>query len=166
MASLLGIPVLILIVMVQIAIVRTLPLLQGTADLVLLVIAAWALQDKGNAGFVWAIIAGVLVGFISSVPWFIPLIAYLAVAFLATYLRRQVWQTPILAMFITSLLGTILLYGMEWVILQVQGVPLPFEESINLVVLPGAFLNLLFALPVYALVTDLTQSAFPEEVVT
>ncbi len=153
-------------VMLQTTVIRTLPLLQGTADLVLLVVVAWALQGKGNSGVSWAVFAGVLVGLVSKVPWYIPLIAYVSVALLAQFLSRQVWQTPILAMFLSSLVGTILLYGMEWIILQVQGIPLPAAQSFNLVILPGALLNLLFALPVYAMVTDFTQSVFPEEVIT
>jgi hypothetical protein len=166
MTTLIGLPVILLIVMLQTAVVRTLPLLQGTADLVLLVVAAWTVQDRIHSDYTWAVMAGLLVGFIGKTPWFVPLIGYVAVAVLANFLRRQVWQTPLLAMFITTLSGSLLLLGLQWGAMRVQGVPLPIIESLNLVILPGALLNLLLALPVYALVTDLTQSVFPEEVVS
>ncbi len=164
MATLIGIPVVFLVVMLQTAVISTLPLLQGTADLVLLVVAAWSLQERMRANYTWAVMAGLLVGFVGKVPWVIPLVGYLGVTLLAQLLRRQVWQTPVLAMFITTFTGSILIPGMEWVMLRAQGVPLPFWDSLNLVLLPATFLNLLFALPVYALVTDLVQTVTPEEV--
>jgi rod shape-determining protein MreD len=166
MSTILGIPIILVVVMLQTVVISSLPLLQGTCDLVLLVVAAWSLQERVHSNFTWAVIAGLLVGFVSKVPWAIPLIGYLVVSLVAQFLRRQVWQTPVLAMFITTLTGSILLPGLQWVTLQVLGVSLPLADSINLIVLPATFLNLLFALPVYALVTDFTQSVFPEEVVT
>ncbi len=165
MAILVGIPIILLVVMLQTVVITTLPLLQGTADLVLLVVAAWSLQNRLDADYSWAVMAGLLVGLISRVPWYIPLVGLLAVTVIANFLRRQVWQTPVLAMMVTVLVGSLLIYSLEWGMLLFQGVPLPLGESINLVVLPSTFLNLLFALPVYALVTELYQSVFPEEVV-
>lgn len=164
MAIILGIPVLLAILMIQTSIVSTLPLLHGTADLVLLVLAAWSLQERVKVAFEWAGLAGLMVGLISKVGLVVPLAGYLAVASVGHLLRRQVWQTPVLAMFITTLVGSVILQGLEMVSLQIQGVPLPLGDSINLIILPGTFLNLLLALPVYALVTDITQSVFPEEV--
>jgi len=160
----LGIPVLLAILMIQTSVVSTLPLLHGTADLMLLVLAAWSLQERVKVAFEWAGLAGLMVGLISKVGLVVPLAGYLTVAGVGHLLRRQVWQTPVLAMFITTLLGSVVLQSLEMVYLQVQGVPLPLGDSINLVILPGTFLNLLLALPVYALVTDITQSVFPEEV--
>lgn len=164
MAIILGIPVLLVILMLQSSIVSTLPLLHGTADLMLLVLAAWSLQERVKVAFEWAGLGGLMVGLISKIGLFVPLAGYLVVASVGHLLRRQVWQTPVLAMFITTLVGSVVLQGLQMVYLQVQGVPLPLGDSINLIILPGTFLNLLLALPVYALVTDITQSVFPEEV--
>jgi cell shape-determining protein MreD len=164
MAIILGIPVLLIILMVQTTIVSTLPLLHGTADLVLLVLAAWSLQERVKVSFEWAGLAGLLVGIVSKIGLVVPLAGYLTVAGVGHLLKRQVWQTPVLAMFITTLVGSVVMQGLQMVSLQVQGIPLPLGDSINLIILPGTFLNLLLALPVYALVTDITQSVFPEEV--
>ncbi len=165
MAILIGIPVILLAVMLQTVVISTLPLLHGTGNLVLLVVAAWSLQNRLQSDYSWAVIAGVVIGLVSRVPWFIPLIGFVSVTWIANFLRRQVWQTPVLAMMITVLSGSLLLYLLEWGALLVQGIPLPLEESVNLIILPATFLNLLFALPVYALVTELYQSVYPEEVV-
>lgn len=164
MAVILGIPVMILVVIFQTSIFRSLVLIHGTADLVLLVIIAVAIRRHSTVSFVWAFMGGLMVGFISGVPWFVFPLAYLGAAALARFLSSQVWQTPILAMFLTTLIGTVLSEGLQWATLRVQGVPLPMIESINLVLLPSSLLNLLLALPVYALVTDLTRSVSLEEV--
>ena len=164
MLYLLGIPLLTLLVMLQIAVVSTLPLLHGTADLVLLVLLAWALQERVSSAIEWGAIGGLLIGVISAVPFWIPLLGYLSAVGLARLLRRRVWQTPLLAMFITTVAGTLMVHLFTWVILRIQGTPLPPWDSLNQVVLPAALLNLLLALPVYALVTDLAQSIYPEEV--
>ncbi|MBI4926201.1 MAG: hypothetical protein HY835_00440 [Anaerolineae bacterium] len=164
-SALLGIPMMLLVVMLQTVVVRSLPLLQGSADLVMVVIIAWSLQERVEVNYTWAIIGGLLVGLVSSVPWYVPVTAYLLVNGIANFLRRQAWQTPILAMILTTLVGSIISLGLQWAVLQVQGIPLPWLESFNLVLLPTTFLNLLLSLPVYALITDMAGSVYPEEVV-
>jgi rod shape-determining protein MreD len=164
MSFLVGIPVLLVLVMLQSAIVSTLPLLHGSADLILLVLVAWSLQERVPSSYEWAVLGGVMSGAITKLPFYVPLIGYLAAAALARFLRQQVWQTPFFAMFITTFLSTIMFYLISWSILVIQGMPLPFLESMNLVVLPAALLNLILALPVYVVVTDLAQSIYPEEV--
>jgi hypothetical protein len=164
MSILIGIPVLLVLLMLQSSIVSTLPLLQGTADLILLTVVAWSLQERVPSSFEWAAIGGLMTGAITKLPFFVPLIGYLAAAVLARTLRRQVWQTPSLVMFLTTFLGTLFYQILCWGVLYVQGMPLPVGDSINLVILPAALLNLILALPVYAVVSDLAQSIYPEEV--
>ncbi len=164
MVYLLGVPLLTLLVMLQTAVVSTLPLLHGTADLVLLVLLAWSLQDRVPSAIEWGAIGGLMVGGISAIPFWVPLAGYLSAVGMARLLRRRVWQTPLLAMFITTAGGTILIHVLTWAILRIQGTPLPILDSLNQVVLPATLLNLLLALPVYALVSDLAQTIYPEEV--
>jgi hypothetical protein len=48
--------------------------------------------------------------------------------------------------------------------LQFEGIGMPLQTVINQVTLPSALLNLLLALPVYALVNDLANSLYPSEI--
>lgn len=164
MSILIGIPILLALHMLQLAVVGMLPLLSGRADLVLLVLIAWALQDRVSSAVEWAVIAGLMSGLITRLPFFVPLAGYLGVTLLARSLSRRVWQTPFLAMFVTTFIGTMLYHGLSWLILTLQGTSLPIVDSLNLVILPATLLNLILALPVYALVSDLVQSLYPEEV--
>ena len=164
MATLLAFPVLILLVMVQMVVASNLMLLRGTADLVMLVLIAWSLHERVRTAWLWAIIAGLLVSFVSAMPSLAPLIGYLLVTAIARLLQRRMWQSPILAMFVTTVAGTLIFQLLSMISLILSGTPLPIRESLSLVVLPSALLNLLLSLPVYALVSDMVSWVYPAEV--
>jgi hypothetical protein len=71
MAILIGIPILIGLIMLQTAVVSTLPLLQGSADLILLVVIAWAMQERVPSSYEWAVMAGLMVGAITAAPFYV-----------------------------------------------------------------------------------------------
>ncbi len=161
MRNLIAIPVIILSVQLQLSIVSRVPLLSGTADLPLVMLAAWALQDGVETSWHWALAVGVLVGFVSAIPFFVPIASYLFVVFIAQLLVSRVWQTPLLAMFIVSLIGTLFLNLFSLGTLRLFGIPMPISESIGLFVLPGTLLNLLLAIPVFAIMRDLARWVYP-----
>lgn len=164
MPTLIAFPVLILAFMLQTIVLSSLPLLSGQADLVLLVLVAWGLQDRVKNAWIWAAIAGVMMEYISGLPQFVPLASYLMVMAVARIVRRRVWQTPVLAMFLVIFIGSLASQGLSMAVLLANGTPLSITDSLNLVILPGTLLNLLLALPVFALVADLAQWLYPEEV--
>jgi rod shape-determining protein MreD len=161
MRNLIAIPIIVLSVQLQSSIVSRVPLLSGTADLPLVILAAWALQDGVETSWHWALAAGLLIGFISAIPFFVPVVGYIFVAFLAQLLQRRIWQTPLLAMFVVCLIGTIFMHVFSLATLRLFGVPLPIAESLGLFVLPGALLNLLLAIPVYAIMRDVARWVHP-----
>ena len=107
MRNLIAIPVILLAVILQSSIVSNIAVLKGFADLPLVMLAAWALQDEVETAWHWAVAMGVLVGFVSGLSWFAPLMSYLLVVALAQLLQRRVWQAPLLAMFSITFLGTL-----------------------------------------------------------
>lgn len=98
-AYLVAIPVLGLSLMLQLAVISRLPLLHGTADLILLVLISWALQDRVKAVWFWTLLGGAMVTFVSGMPFYMPLFGYLVVIGFTRLFSRRVWQTPLLAMF-------------------------------------------------------------------
>ncbi len=154
----------IVLLILQTVLVSRLPLLHGTADIILLVLIAWALQEKVKHAWGWALIGGLMVSLISAMPYFSPLIGYLLIVAIARFLQRHVWQMPILAMFVATVVGTLIQQSLFYVVLQIHGTPLPLSESLSLIILPSALLNLLLSLPVYALVSDLANWVYPVEV--
>jgi len=161
MRNLIAVPVIILAVILQSAIVSGVKLLSGFADLPLVMLAAWALQDEVETAWHWAIATGALVGFVSGISWLVPMASYLAVVTLAQVLQRRVWQAPLLAMFSVTFLGTIGLSIISLVVLRFSGIPLVIADVFGLLTLPGILLNMLMAIPVYAVMRDLARWVYP-----
>jgi hypothetical protein len=162
--TLLAIPIFGLLVIFQSAIISRMPLLQGTADLVLLVVIAWALQERVRSAWQWALIAGAIMAYMSAMNGLIPVASYLVVTALALFLRQRIWQAPILAMLAVTFVGSLLIYVLTALYLSITGTPLPLVDTLYLIILPSIILNLLLAIPVYALVKDLSEWLYPEEI--
>ena len=159
--NLIAFPLLALVVIVQSAVVSRMTLLAGYADLMLVVLAAWALKANASSAWLWAILGGIMVSFVSGLPWPIPMIGYMFVVLLAQLLKQRVWQAPLLAMFSVIFLGTLSMDIFALVVLNLLGTPLPIGDSLGLIVLPSVLLNLLFSIPVYAVVRDMAQWVSP-----
>jgi len=157
-------PVLVLALMLQTAVFSRINLLYGSADIVLVILAAYALQERVTTSWQWALVGGVLVAFVSGLPWFVPLAGYLLIVGLARLLQRRVWQAPLLAMFAVSFIGTLMMHFLSIFSLRLMGDPLPVGESFSLITLPSILLNLLLAIPVYAGMRDLAGWLYPAAV--
>ena len=161
MRNLVAIPVLFLAVILQSAVISRVYLLSGVADLPLVMLAAWALQESVDSSWHWAVALGILVGFVSALPWYVPVISYVVVVALAQTLQRRVWQAPLLAMFSVTFLGTIILNILTYLVMQIGGVAMPVGAVLGLLVLPGVLLNMLLAIPIYAMMRDLSRWVYP-----
>jgi rod shape-determining protein MreD len=161
MRNLVAVPVILLTVILQSAVISRVYLLSGIADLPLVMLAAWALQEGVDSAWHWAIATGLLVGFISGITWVVPVAGYIAVVVLAYLFQRRVWQAPLLAMFSITFVGTILVSLLSVGVLGFSGVDLPISDVLGLVTLPGVLLNMLLAIPVYAVMRDLARWVYP-----
>jgi len=161
MRNLIAVPVILLTIILQSAVISRVYLLSGIADLPLVMLAAWALQDGVDSAWHWAIATGLLVGFISGISWVVPVAGYIAVVLMSHLFQRRIWQAPLLAMFSITFLGTILVSLLSIAVLSFSGVELPISDVLGLVMLPGVLLNLLLAIPVYAVMRDLARWVYP-----
>lgn len=161
MRNLVAVPVILLSVILQSAVISRVYLLSGIADLPMVMLAAWSLQEEVDSAWHWAAATGLLVGFVSGIPLVVPLVGYLAIVFLARIFQRRVWQAPLLAMFSITFLGTILVSALSLGILRFAGVPLPMSDVLGLLALPSVLLNMLLAIPVYAVMRDLARWVYP-----
>ena len=161
MRNLIAVPVILLSVILQSAVVSRVYLLSGIADLPLVMLAAWALQEEVDSAWHWAAATGLLVGFVSGVPWIVPIAGYIAVVALAQIFQQRVWQAPLLAMFSITFLGTIIVSLLSLVVLRFSGAPLPVGDVLGLLTLPCVLLNMLLAIPVYAVMRDLARWVYP-----
>ena len=165
LSTIIAIPIFCLLVIFQSAIVSRMPLLQGTADLVLLVIIAWALQERVQTAWQWGLLGGLMIGFVSALNVAIPLVSYLSITGLALIIKRRIWQIPILAMLFLTFLGTILNHFLSALSISLSGTSLPWFETLQLITLPSLFLNLLLAIPIFAIMRDFANWMYPEEII-
>ncbi len=161
MRNIVAVPVILLSVILQSAIISRVYLLSGFADLPLVMLAAWALQEEVDSAWHWAAATGLLVGFVSGISWFVPVLGYMAVVGLAQVFQRRVWQAPLLAMFSITFLGTIIMSIISLVVLRLTGTPLPVSDVLGTLTLPSVLLNMLLAIPVYAVMRDLARWVYP-----
>jgi hypothetical protein len=163
MRNAIALPLLGLAVIVQSAIVGQFPLLGGMADVVLVLVTAWALQQSVTTGWHWAFLASVFMSLVSSLPWAVYFAAYGGVVLLAVLLQRRVWQVPMLAMFMVTFLGTLLLHSLTLLYIYLSGSVVPLSDSLGLITLPSVLLNMLIAIPLYGMMRDLAEWVFPGE---
>jgi hypothetical protein len=161
MRNLVAIPLLTLAAIAQSAIVPMFTLLSGYPDIMLVMLAAWALQEGVTTAFQWALLGGLMISLVSHLPWYIYLVSYIGVVLAARLLQRRVWQVPLLAMFTVTFLGTMLIHLLTYAYLQFTGSVVSFSDAMGLVSLPSLLLNLLIAIPMYGIMRDLARWVFP-----
>ena len=124
-------------------------------------LAAWALKADAATTWLWTLLGGAMVSFVSGMPWPVTMSGYLLTVLLAQLFRQRVWQAPLLAMFSVTFVGTLVMGVLTIFTLNLLGTPLPIGDSLGLIVLPSILLNLLFAIPIYAMMRDLAQWVSP-----
>ena len=163
MRNIVAFPLLLLAVILQSAGVSQVKLLSGYADLPLLVLGAWALQDRVKSAWHWAALGCIMLAFVSTMPWLVLVVGYFALVFIAQTLQRRVWQAPLLAMFSVTFIGTLFIHLLSFIVLRILGTPFVFADVIGLITLPSLLLNMLFSIPIYAFMRDLARWVYPSE---
>jgi rod shape-determining protein MreD len=163
MVYLVGLLLFSILAIVQSTIVSTMPLLKGTADLFLLFIVAWALQDRVETAWHWCLIGGVLASIYSGLPFGVFILAYLICVGTARLIKRRVWKAPFLAMLAATFISTIVVQVLSMGSRMISGVNIPIIDMLNLILLPSLLLNLVLAIPVFSIMRDMASWLFPEE---
>jgi rod shape-determining protein MreD len=164
MATLLAFPVLGILIILQATVFSRVQLLHGTVDLVLLALIAWSLHERVTSAWRWAIIGGFFFSIASALPPGSMAAAYLLATGLTLLLRQRVWQAPVLAMLVATFAATLIAQVFSYFGRLSEGVILPVGQVLNLITLPSLLLNLLLALPVFLVMTDLANWIHPKEV--
>jgi cell shape-determining protein MreD len=154
-------PVLLFTILLQVTAISRLPLVHGTADLVLLTLIAWGIHTKKNNAWMWALIGGLMTSIFTAVPWMAVMIPYIAIALSAQLLHGRFWQSPILAMLLITILGTFVVQLTTMSVLNFKDIPVNFTLAMESITFPSLILNLILALPVYVMVKDVSLWVYP-----
>ncbi len=163
MRNIIAFPLLLLAVILQSSVVSQIRLLAGHADLPLLMLGAWALQNRVRSAWHWTVLGCVMIAYVSAMPWPVVAIGYIAIVFVARGLQRRVWQAPLLAMFSVAFMGTLMMHLLSFGVLRILGTPFNFADVVGLITLPGLLLNMLFSIPVYMFMRELARWVYPAE---
>ncbi|MGD8458560.1 MAG: hypothetical protein PVF83_19460 [Anaerolineales bacterium] len=164
MANLIATISILIAVILQTTIVVRINILHGAADLVLLTLVAWVIHEQAKSIFRWGLLAGVLVGIASVLPFWLVAIEYIFVVIILGSIQARVWQAPLFILYSSVFLGTFIINGMDFLYLWMIGVPLSSDEVFNLVILPSLILNIILALPIYSVMGEMAKQVFPPEV--
>ena len=164
MAVIIAIPIFVGITILQSAIISRIPLIQGTADLILLTMIGWALQERVRSAWQWYIIGSIIASIASGLAVGTLMLAYgISVGF-TLIIRQRVWKVPILAMFVATIFGTLVTHGVTIISRWLSGAGLFLFEGFNLITLPSLILNIFLAFPVYFILRDLSRWIYPVEI--
>jgi len=163
MAYLLALPILGGLMLLQTAVFSRAPLLNGTADLLLLTIAAWAIRPRVTSYWFWSLVATILFGYVSALPYTVPLIAYGVATIAAVILRRRMWNILLPAYLVVVFIGTLAMNILTVITLFIWGSAPPLSDVLNLVFLPSLMINVFLGLLVYIVIGDLAERLYPEE---
>lgn len=164
MALLVSIPILAGLAIVQSVILSNLPLLLGTVDLVLVVLLAWALQDKVRTAWQWGLIGGGFMTLLSGLPLGVYIGGYTGAIIVARIIRRRIWKLPFLGMLTATFIGSLMVLAASWLARWLTGVFIPIDTAMISIVLPSILLNLLITVPVFFVMRDLANWIYPKEI--
>ncbi len=163
MKIILGLILFGIIIIIQSTIVSSMPLLNGTADLIMLIVIAWALQDRVDTAWQWCLMGGLFASLYSALPFGVYIAGYLICVGITRLLKKRVWKAPFLAMLAATFIGTLVVLLISFIARLLSGVSMDYLSVINLILLPSLLLNLILAIPVFSIMHDLSSWLYPLE---
>lgn len=164
MTFLISLPILTITAILQTTVVSQMPLLGGTADLMLIILTAWVLQRQVQTSWQWSVVGGLLIDYFSGFPFGVFTISYLLINGAGLIFRRRIWQFTYLIHLLLTILGTLIIHGFSVIIILLQGTALNFEQVLQHITLPSLLLNLLLSYPLYILMKDIADQFHPQTI--
>ena len=154
----------LLTAVLQMSIFSQWKILSGSADIVLLFVVAWCLQDRNRQLWLLVIVMAGIAGSISALPAYFPIVVYLFVFRVSKLFQARLMQSPLLSMLVLTFAATLLQLILSMGYLFVIQVDLNFSDALVEVALPSVLLNMLLAIPIHAIVREIGVYAFPKGV--
>ncbi len=136
--------------LLQATLAPRLTLLGARVDLVLLLVAVWAITREPDEAVLWGLLGGALVDLFSVAPFGTTVLTLGVVAVAVSWLKQLLRRSPFLATLVLAPLATVVADLLRVLILQQLGWPIDYPAAVALVVLPGCVVNTLAAPVVYA----------------
>lgn len=161
---LIGFASFVLMAMLQMSVFSQWKILSGSADILLLFVVVWCLYDRSKRLWLLIILMAGIVSIISALPVYIPLIVYFFIYQLSRLLQTRIMQSPLLGIIVLTFAATLLQVILNLAYLFILRTNLAITSVLIEVALPSILLNMLLAIPMYAIVRELAYYAFPKGV--
>jgi hypothetical protein len=162
MIHLLSVPVLLFLLSIQITISSKFLLLNGFADIILVWLTAWGIQSRVKKSWVWFGVAISMIAFISAVPWYAIFLSYLVIYLLGYFMKKRLWQSPMLSFFMALILGSASNYLIQFLVLRLIGSNISWIDAVQRIIIPSTILNLVIGFPIYLIARDLSSMVFTD----
>jgi len=139
------VPLLVVVVILQAAVVPHLTVWGVFADLPVLFVVSWGLLRGPKEGTLWGFIAGIVVDLISGAPFGAATLSLMVVGFLSGLGKNSIFAGHFVFPVVTMFLSTILYNVCFLLIVWVSGQPVAWLDSSVSIVLPSAVLNAILA---------------------
>ena len=156
------IPVMLILSVVQTVAVSRLSILSGTADIILLSIITWGVIEEENNVFIFALAGGLFISLMTAMPAMTVVVGYVIIALITWLIHRRIWQSPILAALISTIIGTIIKFIVDVIGLQFMGVGFRLTIGIREILVPSMVMNLFFLFPTFTIISDLVKWISPK----
>ncbi len=148
--------------MLQYGIFSRWTLLSGSVDILMLFVIALCLNSNAKRLWLQVLIFGAIVGAISALPFYAPIVYYLAVYLGAQLIRKGIMQSPLISMYLLTFLATLAWHVMNIGLLFIKRVPFDISTAMFEILLPSMLLNILAAIIIHALVQEGTRIFTPK----
>lgn len=148
--------------MLQYGIFSRWTLLSGSVDILMLFVIALCLNSNAKRLWLQVLIFGAIVGAISALPFYAPIVYYLAVYLGAQLIRKRIMQSPLISMYLLTFLATLAWHVMNIGLLFIKRVPFDISTAMFEILLPSMLLNILAAIIIHALVQEGTRIFTPK----
>jgi rod shape-determining protein MreD len=164
LGSLIGIPVMALLAVLQSTILSHVRLLDGRPDAVLIAVVGWSIAGRTNEAMVWGFLGGLFLDLYSGVPFGTTSIALVIVAYLVSFPEGRFWESHVVMPLGVMLVASVVFHVLGIGTLLIVGQPMDLESALTRVLLPSTFMNLVLILPVLQIASGFVERLFPPEV--
>ncbi len=158
-----GIPILAAAGFIQVSFFGKIRLLGGTADLIMLCMIAWSINERTRYSWILVFAGGLMMSYLSAMPMNGYLWMYLLIWGIIHFIKLRVWQMPLILMLFVTILGTLIISGGTLALLFLQNASVNYMDAIRRIIVPSLVMNLLIAIPIYAFLNDVVNTIYINE---
>jgi rod shape-determining protein MreD len=164
MAYLIGIPLLIILAILQTTLLADIHFFDGRPDVILLAVVGWSLAGGDRQAMIWGLIGGLLLDSFSGLPLGSSAISLILIAFLVSLYAGRVWEANLLMPLGIALLGSLIFHALALGWLFAIGRSIHLQFALTRVILPSTILNVILILPTTQLMLGLHRRLYPPEI--